>query len=374
MLKEAALLTLELAMDLNQDKIILQDASPYNIFFDGTRPVFIDFGSFTQATDDYLWGAYEQFCNFFFFPLYMYSSGNSSIPNALLKDCYKGVPVADMMQTLGFIDKLRMPGYLARVTLPEFILKRSGKLRYGKEAQSLYSKFSDRIDVSRIRAKFLDRLYRNVCGIRLPEPASHWTEYYEDSDEKILECKKKELRNIMSRLAPRSVLDLGCNQGVFSILAAESGARVVASDSDHDCISRLFEISKKKKYDILPLVMDVLNPSPGIGWRSVQYKPSQERLKCEMVLALALIHHLVFVGGQDFERIVGSIKEFQMKWSIIEYVDQSDPKAQLLPRRPSVDYSWYTLDNFLTVLRANYAEVKILTQLSETRTLILASK
>ena len=373
MLKDAAILTLELAIDFCRDDIVLQDASPFNIFFEKSRPVFFDLGSFTPASNNYLWAAYQQFCNFFLFPLYAYSSGNSSIPAALLKDCYDGMAASDVVRILGFFDKLRAPGYFSRVSLPETGSRFSSKPQSRKEMDSIYSKLSDRINIPAVRKRFLAKLHKHVSAIRLPKSDSTWSDYYEQTEEQTLDLKKEEIENILERLSPRSVVDIGCNRGVFSLLAAEHGAKVVAFDSDHECVDRLFEISKEKGFDILPLVLNILNPSPGIGWRGIQYRPAHERLKCEMAFALALIHHLVFAGGQDFGRIAESIRDFHTKWAVIEYVDQNDPMAQLLPRRPTVDYGWYTFDNFVNALKACYNEVTIIRELSETRTLVLAA-
>lgn len=373
MLKEAAILTLQLAIEVCEDDIVLQDASPFNIFFEASKPVFVDVGSFTPASNNYLWAAYQQFCNFFLFPLYVYSSGNSSIPRALLRDCYDGMAGSDAARTLGILDKLKSPGYFSRVSLPEIGSRFSGKPQRRKEMDSIYSRLSDRIDIPKVRKRFLAKLYKDVRSIKLPRADSNWSDYYEQTEEQTLKLKMEEVGKILDRLAPKSVLDIGCNRGVFSMLAAERGAKVVAFDSDHECVDRLFDISREKGADILPLVLNILNPSPGIGWRGIQYRPAHERLKCEMVFAFALIHHLVFTGGQDFDRIAESVKDFQTRWAIFEYVDQNDPMAGLLPRRPTVDYSWYTFDNFMNTLESNYGEVTVIRKLSETRTLVLAA-
>ena len=119
--------------------------------------------------------------------------------------------------------------------------------------------------------------------------------------------------------------------------------------------------------------MNILEPTPGFGWRGMEYAGASERLASEMVLALALVHHMVFAGGQDFNRCIESLKDFQRKWLLIEYVDIADPMVRHLPLRPKVDYSWYNIENFTTALRAHYREVEVLAKLSDTRTLFLAS-
>jgi hypothetical protein len=119
--------------------------------------------------------------------------------------------------------------------------------------------------------------------------------------------------------------------------------------------------------------MDILAPSPGTGWRCREFSPAHERIKCELVTALALIHHLVLTNGQTFERIIQSFKDFSHKWLIIEYIDLNDPMARILNRRPNVDYNWYTLSNFIDILKSQYKEVRTIASLSTTRTLLLAS-
>jgi len=369
MLKEAALLTLNISLKMVESNIILQDASPYNIFFDFAKPVFIDLGSFVPTYTDYLWAPYQQFCNFFLFPLYLYSSGISDLPRKLLQDCYHGVSAQNVARILGLKEKIKSRGYMSRIFIPELITRLFKNIYDKEKMASLSSRLGKQIEIQKMRKKFFLSLRQDVESVKDLDSKSNWSDYYDITDETVLAEKKRIIENIFNELRPATVLDIGCNTGVFSLMAERSGALVVAVDTDHDCVNRLYRSAVKEGLKILPIVMNVLDPSPCIGWRGIQYSSAQERFKCDMVLAQALLHHLIFTGGQNFHRSIQSIKDFQIDSLVIEYVDINDPMAKLLPRRPTIDYSWYTLNSFVESLNVHYKEVKILKKLSNTRTL-----
>ncbi len=372
MLKDAAIFILNLCIEMYEQKILLQDVSPYNIFFSSVKPVFIDFGSFVPAEKEIVWPAYQQFCNFFLFPLYLYANGHHDLTKKLLMDCQEGVSYKNMSSILRSWEKLCLPGYIQGSFLPRFI---SNLLKNPNDRKTIVNKMAGLGSAAGLRlglSQFFPKLLRRVDKINIHKPSSTWVDYYEDTNESVLKKKLAAIDKILQDLQPESVLDVGSNTGAFSIMAARAGAKVVAFDLDHDCVSRLYELAKQDDLDILPLVINFLNPSPGHGWQSVQYPSAQQRFKCDMVFALALIHHAVFKGEQTFSRVIESLKSFHKKWLVVEYIDQKEKMIQLLPRRRGVDYSWYTLERFLNILGTYYSEVNIVEQLSDTRTLILA--
>lgn len=372
MLRDAALLTLEISVKMCEEDIVLQDGTPYNVFFDSSNPVFIDLGSFVSAGREYVWAPYEQFLNFFLHPLYAYSSGAADITRRLLRDPVEGVTGPSVARLLGARQKLSAPGYLKRVSVPRLfspLIERAGARQ---KMASMSRSLGGRTDMKKIRRRFLSALMKDVGRIKMPGAQSRWTDYYGQTAHEALDEKKKAVAGVLEELRPKTVLDAGCNTGEFSVLAAERGAEVVAFDSDHGSVERLYGLSREKGLRILPLVMNILDPSPGTGWRAIERPPAHTRLGCDMVLALALMHHLVFTGGQDFQRIVKSLKDFQRDWLLVEYVDKEDPMARLLPRRPSVDYGWYSLDGFLRTLEGHFRDVRVIKRLGGTRTVVLA--
>lgn len=176
---------------------------------------------------------------------------------------------------------------------------------------------------------------------------------------------------MLSRVQPKSVIDIGCNSGEFSVLAAESGADVVAFDMDEGCVSHLHATAKKRDLSITPLVIDILNPSPKFGWCGRQFESASPRFQGDMVFLFAVLHHLVFSKGQDFRRAIAATKQFQKGHALIEFVGKDDKMAIRLRRRINFDDSWYTEENFVTALRDQYCSVEKVARLSSTRSLYL---
>lgn len=376
MLRDAALLTIGLAIDFCDDNIVLQDASPYNIFFDFSKPVFIDFCSFVPEITGYLWSAYQQFCNFFLFPLYLFSCDNLQLTNQLMKNYSEGISADTIIRIMTILDKMKTPGYFSRVFLPKMLSQASRMPSDQKKARQFLLhliKNKKTIELQQIRKRFLINIREHILNLRLPSKKKGvWNNYYNQTEQNILQRKCKLVYSVTKNLSPKTVLDIGCNMGEFSILAAETGAKVIAFDTDHYCIDVLYKEAKNQNLSILPLIMDIVNPTPQMGWRGIQFKNAQERFKSDMVYALAIMHHLVFSKGFDFERIIQSFKDFCNKWLIIEYISPDDSMAQLLPRRPSIDYSWYNYQNFLNILSKYFSEIDVLDQIDNTRMLIIA--
>lgn len=372
MLRDAARLTLDLALALLDKGVLLQDAAGPNVFFEGGKPVFIDFTSLAPAAKGYLWPAYQQFCAFFLYPLYLHAAGRSATALKLLRSSPEGLSAAEAASSLGLRHKLGLKGYLGRVALPEFMTGRSAKMGSRSKMAAASDRLTQKVDLTAARKRFLTGLDKTVAGLKAPAGTGTWTDYYNQTDHQVLQDKLAAVESVLERIKPGSVLDVGCNTGAFSELAARLGAEVTAVDSDHDSVERLYGHIKDKGLAITPLVADVLNPSPDLGWRNREYPALAGRLKSEAVLALALIHHLVFSGGQDFDRSLACLKDFTSRRLIIEYVDRTDPMVEPLPRRPGVDYDWYTEDNFKAALGRTFGSVEEVARLSQTRILFAA--
>ena len=376
MLKDAALLTIGLAIDFCDDDILLQDATPYNILFDSAKPIFIDLCSFSPAVSGYIWSAYQQFCNLFLFPLYLLNCGDTDLTAQLMKNYNEGVSADAIIRIMSLFDKVKTPGYFSRVFLPKIMSRTINASSHQTEIrQFLFDliKMKKITEVQKIRKKLFLGLKKDILYLGLLNKTKKvWSNYYQQTEEEVLQKKLGIVDFVTKKLNPGTVLDIGCNTGEFSILASKAGARVVAFDTDSYCVDMLYKKANSQNLAILPLVMDILNPTPGMGWRGMQLKNAQKRFNSETVYALALIHHLVFLKGLNFKRIIQSIKDFCDKWLIIEYISGDDPKVKLLPQRPSLDYSFYNQDNFLKALSEQFSDISILPKYSETRILVLA--
>lgn len=378
MLKEAALLTLQIARRLAQHNMVLQDAHPYNVFFDGTRPYFIDLGSVVPAYSDHIWRAYDQFCSFFLNPIYLSSAGLAEVARTLLMDPINGVPGSVCSRALPFGYMCRHPRTFSRLVLPSWLGKATQRMGLDESVRSVSTKMAARTDLARARARFLRGLEREVDRIKLPEKKTHWSGYYrgEEASKSMEDLSSKDaaIRSVLREARPETLLDLGCNVGRYALMAAEEGIKVIASDTDEDCVGRLYREAKSSGLDIIPLVMSAIQPTPAFGWNAQQYPAATERLRADMVLALALVHHLAIHQMQNFERIVGSLEAFTDRWLVVEFVSREDPQASQMLSHTSRDYGWYELDAFIDVLEATFNKVTKCAPYSTTRTLFLCER
>ncbi len=375
MLQDAALLTLDIGVQLLKDGLSLQDAYPWNVVFDGPRPLLVDFTSIVPQDPDLLWVAYDQFCSFFLYPLVMASMGAGRIARALLRDHIAGVPVEEFVRWFPARGVLRAPWLLGRVLLPFWTL--SLLRRWGQQDRIV--KMAGRLRPSgAARAAFLRSLRARVASLPIGHTASGWTNYYADMQtfnrpEEFSE-KQSRVARILGECRPKTLMDLGCNRGGYAILAARSGARVTACDADEASVGFLYQLARERGLAILPLVLDVLNPSPACGWRGVQFAGATQRLRSEMALALALVHHLAITQRQTFERIVPTLADYAEKWLLVEYVPLEDLHSRELMATLRRDMRWYTLDRFRDALGTAFRTIQTYPSHPPGRVLLLCTK
>jgi hypothetical protein len=181
-------------------------------------------------------------------------------------------------------------------------------------------------------------------------------------------------RGVMQSLdlaAPVTIVDIGSNRGWYAQFAASRGIAVIALDRDDTFVSLLYKDAKRQNLPLQPLVMDIVWPTPTQGLLGI-WGSAVDRLKCEMVMALALIHHLVHSEGMRFDQVVDGLSQFTTCWLLIEFVPYEDPNLcqwKNLSRR-----DWYNLETLLTVLADSYDIIKVMESDPPERTLILAKK
>jgi SAM-dependent methyltransferase len=235
-----------------------------------------------------------------------------------------------------------------------------------------------KVDYISAKRGFLKGLLKKIKAISFPRKTTAWSEYvqgetsYEKSDEWSL--KQKLVQKILTDLKPASVLDVACNKGWFSALAAKSGASVIAVDTDESSVSDVFYMADKENLDILPLVLNILNPTPSFGWCLKQFPSAMERIKTDMVFAFALVHHLVFTQWQNFSRIAELFDAFSKKWLLIEFVPKDDEKSLILQARKNLNFDWYTLENFLEALKTRFEKIEVFDSYPAGRKMVLCTK
>jgi len=357
MLKNAARQTLSLSLELIKKGLMLQDAYPWNIVFQGTKPIFVDFTSIVPINAAYLWPAYSQYQAFFHRPLALTTMKKDKIARLLLLDNINGITLEDFYNQTSFLYRLHNPSLVCSYYLNRLIQKHTRlKVQLHKVATR-----GSTVD-PKIRARFFNRLLKQIDRLAIKSPNDAWQHYYRDIPAGVDKNKKlKIIDQILQRIAPKSVTDLGCNTGVFSIIAAQKGARVIAIDSNTSCIESLYETAKDKKLDLYPIVSDVICSTPPNGIMGRQYPGLIQRAKSEMVLCLGLMHHLHINGRQPFEKIAQLLAVYCQKHAIIEYVDTKDVNIKLLTVEQTYDY------NLKIVMDALYTQFSTIEQFESDR-------
>jgi SAM-dependent methyltransferase len=334
MLCDAALHTLEMQQLALAEGLILKDAAPTNIVFRGSRPVFVDFLSFIEREQgEYLWRARHQFDACFLLPLLL--SVEAGIPIAwTLRDFLHGVSHEQAQRILG-IKAWFKPALIGAVALPAAV---SRSVASAGTTHAVRSKMSNDA-----RARFslehqAASLHRRLTSLRarLASAASRWAAYtssrahYSAGE---LDAKRAFVRDALARAAAREVLDLGANTGEFSALAA-STARVVALDIDEQSANGIAERARIQNLDIHPLVGNLAQPTPAEGWKNSETRSLLARLAqgSDVVLALALMHHLRITGGIPFEEIVALLATLTRRHVVLELVPPGDTMFAAMAR------------------------------------------
>lgn len=368
MLHAAADLTLTLARRLHEHGLGLKDATPYNILFDGARPVFVDLLSIEDRTPgDPVWRACAQFASTFLLPLALNRRNGLPIA-AMLLGSREGVDPEAAWRQLSWAARLRSP-FRSLVTMPE-LLRRLGLVKqdhYAARALDNPEKASFILDFLYAR---LERQLARFRPARLQH--SHWTSYmcqlsYGGPE---FAAKQRFVETALAAAAPARVLDIGCNTGAFSVLAARAGASVVAIDYDEAVIDHLWRAASHDQLDILPLVVNLARPTPAMGWLYSECDSFLDRARgsFDMILMLALIHHLMVSERIPLDQVMEMAASLTTGHAIIEYVDPADPMFRTIARGREHLHADLNLDAF-TRSAARLFHIERSEQVMPTRTL-----
>jgi hypothetical protein len=337
-LRDAALLTLSVLRTALNHGMILKDATPFNIQFVQGRAVFIDSLSFAPYDPAQPWVAYRQFCQCFLFPLYLEHYLKKDVQK-ILSAYIEGIPVDVTARLLPWKSNLSL-GVWLHVYLQNTVQR--GNSKKGTPANTVQFQ----------KKKLLD-LVSHLESILQRFPAERnykttWNNYYEDTilSKEYLQAKEVIFRSFCQGLSPKTVLDLGANDGYFSKILAAQGAQVVATDVDGQCINRLYgEVKSKHLTNLLPLILDISNPSPAVGFHNRERAAFHDRFQADLVLALALVHHLVIGKNIPLPMLAEYFKDIAPQL-IIEFVPREDEKVQqMLASREDV-FEGYDQEHF----------------------------
>ena len=344
MLKDAALLTLELLREAIDHGMILKDATPYNIQWHEGKLVFIDTLSFEKYDESKPWIAYRQYCEQFLSPLLL--THYSGLPlHQLLLAYPEGIPISFTSKFLPWRSKLSIDTFL-HIHL---------HARYSRKAaveQKKPGSFS--------RKKLLtlvSSLQSLVSKLTLPAATSTWSAYYEEASQRNNYMEQKSA--IIKKWLPlpgtfKTAADLGTNTGEYAKLIAAHGIKTIAADFDPYCINSLYTSLKPANKNILPLVIDLASPSPAIGVNNKERNSFIDRTKVDLILALALLHHLAIGKNIPFEMLAEFFSSIG-NYLVIEFVPKDDPKVQVMLQQKEDIYTNYSEEQFEVAFSALYS-------------------
>lgn len=322
-LKDAALLTLKIQLQALKFGMTLKDSSVYNVQFLNGKPVFIDTLSFEIYNEGELWVGYKQFCQHFLAPLLLMSKVDIRL-NQLLKDFIDGIPL-DLASQL-----LPKKTYFNFSILMNIHLHAKSQKRYEGKKVNL-EKYNKKLS-KRSFEILLDNLRSCIEGLKWKSGNTEWADYYSGDSYSTegFDDKKETITKYLNIIKPKVVWDLGSNDGFFSRLANKNGAFVLSSDIDVSCVENNYlNVKKNKEKNIFPIFLDLTNPSPDIGWNNNERINLKRRGNPDVVLALALIHHLAISNNLPFAYVAEYFASIS-KNLIIEFVPKEDKKVQTL--------------------------------------------
>ena len=373
MLRAAALLTLDLLNEALRDDAILKDATPYNVQFVGSCPTFIDTSSIVPLQHGQIWDGYRQFCQMFLYPLMLRSWKNVDF-QPWLRGSLEGISPRDFCSLLSMRDMFRR-GAFSHVWLHAKL--QGQNLSKPKLADSMKSSgFSRDMIISNVQG-----LRRIVESLSWKAEKSTWSDYDKSStpvqrDALIKEqfiaevCRSRYEQSSGGNLKTwKMVWDLGCNQGRYSRLAAIHADAVLAIDSDHLTADQLFRaLHAEGDRTITPLVCNLADPSPSLGWRLQERRSLEQRSKPELVFCLALIHHLVIGNNLLLSDVINWLASLKAT-VVLEYVDRKDAQVQqLLANREDV-FSDYSIEAFRQHVDRDFSVIRELSLADGTRSL-----
>lgn len=324
-LKDAALLTLDIQKRALQHGMSLKDSSAYNVQFppEDAKPVLIDTLSFEVYQEGSPWVAYRQFCQHFLAPLALMCFTDERL-SQLLRVYIDGIPLDLAGSLLPRRTKFNF-GLLTHIHLHAAAQKRYAAEDFGKAVQTRSMSKTSLLGL-------IDSLERTTQKLEWVPASTEWGDYYEDTNytPQAAKHKKELVESFIDQVKPQMVWDLGGNVGVFSRLASQKGIPTIAFDIDTAAVEKNYlDIKANEENHLLPLVLDLTNPSPDIGWHNLERRSLPSRSTPDLIMALALVHHLAISNNVPLKMIAEYFSSLA-PWLIIEFIPKSDSQVQRL--------------------------------------------
>ena len=340
-LKDAALLTLFIQKTSLEFGMTLKDASSFNIQFLSGKPIFIDTLSFEKYKEGQPWTPYRQFCEQFLAPLALMVYKDIRL-SKLLQVHVNGIPLDLAVKLLPFTSRLS-PALFLHIFLHARSQKKFAHLPLSKEINKQFSR--------RAFLGLIESLESSVKNLSWKIGKTAWTDYYNEHNHdsysgKSLVKKKAIVAEYLRILHPKTVWDMGANTGEFSRIAAKKGIFTVSMDNDPSVVEQNYrQVKENKEKNILPLWIDIVNPTPAVGWENKERWSFLSRRLPDTALALALVHHLAIGNNLPLSKLAAFFAKI-CKSLIIEFVPSEDRQARLLIQNRESIFFDYTEDVF----------------------------
>src|SRR5512138_2589878 len=346
-LKDAALATLSIQRRALKLGMSLKDASAYNIQFVRGKPTLIDTLSFEIYKEGQPWVAYRQFCQHFLAPLALMALKDARL-SQLLRVYIDGIPLDLASELLPWKTHLNF-GLMTHIHLHASAQKKYA----GEKVKSRGGSMS-----KQAMTGLIESLESTVKKLEWKPGGTEWGNYYDITNysDAAFEHKKKLVGEWTTRTQSSIVWDLGANNGVFSRVAAEAQAApmVLSWDIDPAAVEQNYrQVKTEKNERVLPLLLDLTNPSPSIGWANRERDSFRERGPVDLALALAVIHHLAISNNVPLPQLADFFAE-TIKWLVIEFVPKTDSQVQkLLASREDI-FPSYTREGFESAFQKRF--------------------
>jgi hypothetical protein len=351
--------------------LTMKDGYSFNVQWNGSSPQFIDIGSFERGAGG-PWVGYRQFCQTFLYPLMLEAHLGIPFQRYLLGNL-DGIEPTEMRRIFGGRRRFKK-GVFRHVYLHSVAESRVSQGSEKTRADLGQAGFGAELQKAVVRK--LSKLVRSLHSKRSD---SAWAKYRETcsySDEGRV-AKERFIREVLSARTTKLAWDLGANDGVYARLVAATGAYVVAVDADDVTVDAMYRSLRTDNVDnVLPLVMNLMDPSPARGWRNAERKAFTGRGAPDLVLALALVHHLALAGNVPLPEIVSWLRSLSGSPGtslVVEFVEPHDPMAQqLLGNKREGLFPDYRIDAFEKLLEEQFTIARREQLPGGTRTLYLA--
>lgn len=369
MLKDAALLTLEIQRIAIKHGMSMKDASAFNIQFLDGQPILIDTLSFEKYEEGKPWVAYKQFVEHFLTPLAVMSYNDIKL-GRLTSVYLDGIPVEIAASILPYKARFN-PRLLFHIFAHASSQKKYSDKKLEKNVTE--KKFSKRALLG-----LLDNLEGAVRALKWSPQGTQWEDYYEETKNNYTSASAKHKAELVEKFVketkPKKVWDMGANTGVFSNIAAKHDAQVVAFDIDYGALEKGYlSLKKNEVKNILPLFCDLTNPIGSLGWENTERLSLQERGPADLILGLALIHHLAIPHNIPFSHLASSFAKLG-KNLVVEFIEKSDSQVKILLSNRKDIFTHYNKEEFEAAFKKHFTIKHAVAIKGSKRTLYLMTK